>query len=40
MTVGEETSIYDVAFAESERTFLWPEPSPRPADHPGIPGVK
>lgn len=35
-----EASINDVPIAESERTFLWPAPGPRPADHPGIPDVR
>jgi len=35
-----EASINDVAIAESERTFLWPAPGPRPADHPGIDSIK
>jgi nuclear transport factor 2 (NTF2) superfamily protein len=35
-----EASINDVAIAEGERKFHWPAPGPRPADHPGIPGVK
>jgi nuclear transport factor 2 (NTF2) superfamily protein len=34
-----EASINDVAIEESDRRFLWPAPGPRPADHPGIPGV-
>ncbi|MFO0879041.1 MAG: nuclear transport factor 2 family protein [Gemmataceae bacterium] len=35
-----EASINDVAIREDERTFFWPGPGPRPADHPGIPDVK
>ncbi len=35
-----EASINDVAISETERTFFWPAPGPRPADHPGIPDVK
>ena len=35
-----EASINDVAIAESDRKFFWPAPGPRPADHPGIPGVE
>ncbi|QEL17485.1 nuclear transport factor 2 family protein [Limnoglobus roseus] len=35
-----EASINDLAIREDERTFLWPAPGPRPADHPGIPDVK
>lgn len=35
-----EASINDVAIREGERTFFWPAPGPRPADHPGIPDLK
>ncbi len=35
-----EASINDVPILEAERTFFWPAPGPRPADHPGIPDVK
>jgi nuclear transport factor 2 (NTF2) superfamily protein len=35
-----EASINDVPIAEVERTFFWPAPGPRPADHPGIPDGK
>jgi uncharacterized protein len=35
-----EASINDVSILEAERTFFWPAPGPRPADHPGIPDVK
>ncbi len=35
-----EASINDVAIRENERTFFWPAPGPRPADHSGIPDVK
>ncbi|MFN0137756.1 MAG: DUF1348 family protein [Phycisphaerae bacterium] len=35
-----EASINDVAIAEVERKFHWPAPGPRPADHPGIDGVR
>lgn len=35
-----EASINDVPIREDERTFHWPAPGPRPADHPGIPDVK
>jgi uncharacterized protein len=35
-----EASINDVAIHERDRTFFWPAPGPRPADHPGIPNVK
>ncbi len=35
-----ESSINDVPIREDERTFFWPAPGPRPADHPGIPDVK
>ena len=35
-----EASINDVPIAEVERTFFWPAPGPRPADHPGIPDMK
>jgi hypothetical protein len=33
-------SINDVARAESDRQGFWPAPSPRLADHPGIPDVE
>ena len=35
-----EASINEVAISETERTFFWPAPGPRPTDHPGIPDVK
>lgn len=35
-----ESSINDVPIREGERTFFWPAPGPRPADHPGIPDLK
>lgn len=35
-----EASINDVAILEDERTFFWPAPGPRPADHADIPDVK
>ena len=35
-----EASINDVPIAEQERTFFWPAPGPRPADHPGIPDLR
>jgi nuclear transport factor 2 (NTF2) superfamily protein len=35
-----EASINDVTIAESERKFFWPAPGPRPADHPGLIGVR
>jgi nuclear transport factor 2 (NTF2) superfamily protein len=35
-----EASINDVAIAAADRKFHWPAPGPRPADHPGIIGVK
>jgi nuclear transport factor 2 (NTF2) superfamily protein len=35
-----EASINDVPIREQERTFFWPAPGPRPADHPGIPEVQ
>jgi nuclear transport factor 2 (NTF2) superfamily protein len=35
-----EASINDVSILEAERTFFWPAPGPRPADHPGIPNIK
>ena len=35
-----EASINDVPISESERTFFWPAPGPRPFDHPGIPEVR
>ena len=35
-----EASINDVPIREADRTFSWPAPGPRPADHPGIPDVR
>ena len=35
-----EASINDIAIGEQDRTFFWPSPGPRPADHPGIPDVR
>jgi uncharacterized protein len=35
-----EASINDVPILETERTFHWTAPGPRPADHPGIPTVE
>jgi uncharacterized protein len=35
-----EASINDLAIAESDRTFFWSAPGPRPLDHPGIPEVQ
>lgn len=35
-----EASINDLIISETDRTFFWPAPGPRPADHPGIPDVK
>lgn len=35
-----EASINDLPIAEVERKFLWDAPGPRPADHPGLDGVK
>ncbi len=35
-----EASINDVPIADSERRFMWPAPGPRPAEYPGIPGVR
>ena len=35
-----EASINDIPIGESERKFFWPSPGLRPADHPGIVGVK
>lgn len=35
-----EASINDVPIGEQDRTFFWPAPGPRPADHPGIPDVQ
>lgn len=35
-----EASINDVTITSAERTFFWPAPGPRPANHPGIPDVK
>ena len=34
-----EASINDVAIAEADRRFRWPELGPRPADYPGLSGV-
>jgi hypothetical protein len=31
-----EASINDVRISRSERRFLWPAQTPRPADHPGL----
>ncbi|HRI50172.1 MAG TPA: nuclear transport factor 2 family protein [Pseudomonadota bacterium] len=35
-----EASINDLAIAESERTFRWPAPGPRPHDDPGIESIR
>ncbi len=35
-----EASINDIPIDERDRKFFWPSPGPRPADHPGIVGVK
>lgn len=35
-----EASINDSPIVVTDRRFLWPAPGPRPADHPGIPGVQ
>jgi nuclear transport factor 2 (NTF2) superfamily protein len=35
-----EASINDVPIRAQDRTFFWPAPGPRPADHPGIPDVQ
>jgi nuclear transport factor 2 (NTF2) superfamily protein len=35
-----EASINDVPIREQDRTFFWPAPGSRPADHPGIPNVE
>ena len=35
-----EASINDVAIATADRKFFWPAPGPRPADHPGLAGVR
>lgn len=35
-----EASINDRPIREADRKFRWPAPGPRPADHPGIPGVE
>jgi nuclear transport factor 2 (NTF2) superfamily protein len=34
-----EASINDYKMTEAERKFRWMAPGPRPAEHPGIPGV-
>ena len=31
-----EASINDVPIQPAQRRFLWPEPGPRPAEHPGL----
>jgi nuclear transport factor 2 (NTF2) superfamily protein len=35
-----EASINDVPIGADDRRFHWSAPGPRPADHPGIPGVE
>lgn len=35
-----EASINDLPIAESERTFHWPAPGPRPLDHLGIESIR
>ena len=40
LMVRREASINDVKIADSERRFLWDAPAPRPADHPGLAGVR
>jgi nuclear transport factor 2 (NTF2) superfamily protein len=35
-----EASINDVAIEEKDRKFRWAAPGPRPAEHPGVPGVR
>ncbi len=35
-----EASINDVPISEVERRFRWLAPGPRPADHPGLDGVR
>ena len=35
-----EASINDLPIREDQRKFFWDAPGPRPADHPGIPGVE
>ena len=35
-----EASINDRPILEAERKFFWTAPGPRPAEHPGIPGVE
>lgn len=35
-----EASINDLPILESDRTFFWAAPGPRPTDHPGIPEIK
>ena len=36
LMMRREASINDVAIAEGERRFHWPEGEPRPDDHPGL----
>lgn len=36
LMMRREASINDVAIAESDRRFHWPEGQPRPEDHPGL----
>jgi uncharacterized protein len=35
-----EASVNDVPIAKSARRFRWDGPAPRPADHPGLQGVR
>jgi uncharacterized protein len=35
-----EASINDVPSREQDRSFFWPAPGARPADHPGIPDLR
>jgi nuclear transport factor 2 (NTF2) superfamily protein len=35
-----EASVNDVAISEDQRRFRWDGPAPRPAEHPGLEGVR